>query len=80
LGTVAAVGGLPLETLILIIITFPLLVLCYSFIVLPPTYLLREEIAKTRTEVRKGGLAKYLYGLLPLVGLLVYGIIVILLF
>ncbi|NIO19891.1 MAG: hypothetical protein GTN76_03915 [Candidatus Aenigmarchaeota archaeon] len=80
LGTVMAVGFLPFETILLILVALPLFALCYSFMVLPPTYLLREEISKMRTETRKGGWAKYLYALLPLVGLLIYGIIAILLF
>lgn len=80
LGIVLGTWGLSLGNLVLLLITFPVFVLSYSFIVFPPSYLLREEISKIRTETRKGGLAKYLYGLLPLVGLLVYGTIMISLF
>ncbi|UCC91617.1 MAG: hypothetical protein JSV39_04915 [Candidatus Aenigmatarchaeota archaeon] len=80
LGLVLRTWEMSLGNLVLLLITFPVFVLSYSFIVFPPSYLLREEISKMRTEPRKGGLAKYLYGLLPLVGLLAYGIIAVLLF
>jgi len=80
LGTVLSAGGLPLETPILLLIIFPVFVLAYSFIVLPPSYLLKEEVNKMGIETRRGGWTKYLYGLLPLLGLLVYGVIIFLLF
>ncbi len=80
LGMVLRTWEMSLGNLVLLLITFPVFILSYSFIVFPPSYLLRKEISKMRTEPRKGDLVKYLYGLLPLVGLLVYGIVAILLF
>ena len=79
LGMVLGAWDLSLGNLVLLLMTYPAFVLSYSFIVFPPSYLLREEISKIRTET-KGGMTKYLYGLLPLVGLLAYGIIAVLLF
>jgi hypothetical protein len=76
LGTVLS-GTFSPSVLLLLVISFPVFVCCYSFIVLPPSYLLR---AARGTEVQDRRWRKYIYALLPLAGLLLYGIIVILLF
>lgn len=78
LGTILTVGGLPLETLIILIITFPVFVIAYSFILLPSSYLFKKS--KNEKKFQRENWIKYFYGFLPLVGLLIYGIIAFLLF
>ena len=63
--------GLTVQNLILTVMVFPLFVVVYSVIVLPPTYLLRKEIRSTRVN-KKGH--KYWYGLLPLLGLIPFAL------
>jgi len=76
-GTIIKVGYFPTQHIISLLISLPVFVFVYSFIVVLPVQLLRQEIK----SVAKGvGIARYLYGLLPLLGLLLYGSIVFLLF
>lgn len=82
-GLILGAGGVPplaalIGGLLLLIVTFPVYVLAYSFMVLPPSYLLREEIDKLRAEPDRGTLTKYLYGLLPLAVFFIYFIIMFL--
>ena len=63
--------GLTVPNLILTVAVFPLFVVVYSVIVLPPTFLLREGIRSTR--VNNNG-HKYWYGLLPLLGLVPFAL------
>jgi len=65
--------------LLLFLIIFPIFVLSYSFIVILPSYLLKDELNKIRIP-KKQGFRKYIYALLPLLGLLIYGIISFILF
>jgi hypothetical protein len=63
-----------------LIIFLPNFVVSYSFMILPPSFLLREETDKIRIAgKRRNERYKYLYGLLPLVGLILYSIVIILL-
>lgn len=78
IGTILNAGTFPLYLLPFIITSFPIFVLCYSFIVLPPTYLLRDEINRGVIQ-QKNTINKYLYGLLPLLGLFIFGGVMILL-
>lgn len=63
--------GLTVASLFLVVMVIPLFVIVYSFIVLPPTYLLREEITEIRRE-QPQRTHKYRYALLPLLGLIPY--------
>jgi hypothetical protein len=67
--------GLTVPNLFLTVMVFPLFVIVYSVIVLPPTYLLRKEMSSTR--VKKGH--KYWYGLLPLLGLIPFALYIFIL-
>lgn len=65
--------GFTLSTLFPVIMVIPLFVVVYSIMVLPPSYLLRDEIDKIRE--RPQGSHKYVYALLPLLGLIPYFLI-----
>ncbi len=65
------IEGITVALLFLVVMVIPLFVMVYSFIVLPPTYLLREEIAEIRRE-HPQETHKYRYALLPLLGLIPY--------
>ena len=57
----------------------PLFVMVYSFMILPCSYLLKQDIDRIRSEkavAKKGN--KYVYALLPLLGLLPYVVLVVL--
>lgn len=75
LGTIINTGSFPsAQQFISLLINFPVFVITYSFIVLVPVGLLREEIVKAEQDK---GIAKYIYGLLPLLGLIPYGIVLL---
>lgn len=63
---------------LLVFLVFPLFVIVYSIIVLPPTYLVRKEIAEIR-KMNPGRTHKYRYGLLPLLGLIPFFVYVLVL-
>jgi hypothetical protein len=63
--------GLTLSGLFLVVMVVPLFVIVYSIMVLPPSYLLRDEINRIR-ETTPQGTHKYRYALLPLLGLIPY--------
>lgn len=77
LGAILGSGGVPMATLLLMIIIFPIFIISYSFIVLPPTYFLQND--KNIQLNQKTGWKKYLWAPLPLLGLLAYGFILTLL-
>ncbi|GBE16815.1 hypothetical protein BMS3Abin15_00639 [bacterium BMS3Abin15] len=77
LGTVLS-GNFSLVTPALLLIIFPLFFISYSFIVFPATYLLQND--RTIQLNQKTNWKKYPFALLPLLGLLVYGIILVILF
>ncbi len=63
--------GLTLPGLFLVVLIFPLFVIVYSIMVLPPTYCVRKEIDAIRS-IAPEGTHKYRYSLLPLLGLIPY--------
>lgn len=66
-------GTLLLVTIPLIFLLIPLFVVVYSFIILPCSSLLREEIDGIRQKkAMERKINKYIFGLLPLVGLTPY--------
>lgn len=67
--------GAALTNFLLVIMVIPLFVIVYSVIVLPPSYVLRNEIATIRMNQPEGK-HKYRYGLLPLLGLIPYAVCV----
>ncbi|MCK4310701.1 MAG: hypothetical protein KAV80_04540 [Methanomicrobia archaeon] len=72
-------GTLSLITIPMILFVIPLFVVVYSFMILPCSNLLKEEIDGIRQEkVTKRRINKYIYGLLPLIGLIPYFILGIL--
>ena len=72
-------GTLSLGTIPPILFLIPLFVVVYSFMILPCSSLLEEEIDGIRQEkVTKRRINKYIYGLLPLIGLIPYFILGIL--
>lgn len=72
--------GLTPAGLFLVVLVIPMFVIVYSFIVLPPTYLLRKEIDKMREMKGRGQGHRYWYALLPLLGLIPYFAMVFLFF
>lgn len=67
-------SGITIEGLIQVIFIFPLFVIVYSFIVLPPSYILRPQIISLHTsQLDKGH--RILGALRPLGGLIPYGIL-----
>ena len=72
-------GRLSLSAIPPILFLIPLFVVVYSFMILPCSKLLKEEIDMMREEkVIKRKINKYIYGLLPLIGLIPYFILGIL--
>jgi hypothetical protein len=72
-------GTLSLSTIPPILFLIPLFVVVYSFMILPCSSLLKEEIDRIREEkVIKRRINKYIYGILPLIGLIPYFILGIL--
>lgn len=63
--------GFTLSNLFSAFMVIPLFVIVYSVMVLPPSYLLRDEVDKIR-ETSPQGTHKYLYALLPFLGLIPY--------
>ncbi|MBU7033345.1 MAG: hypothetical protein HXS53_12510 [Theionarchaea archaeon] len=61
--------------LLLVWYLIPLFVIVYSFIVLPPTYLMRNEIESIRNASMEKRTHRILSGLLPLLGLIPYFVI-----
>jgi hypothetical protein len=61
--------------LLLVLFMIPLFVMVYSFIVLPPTYILRKEIESIRNTNTEKRIHKIMGGLLPLLGLIPYFLI-----
>jgi len=57
------------EILLLLLIIFPEFVMCYSFMVIPPTFYLKLQKIKSKTENR---LKKYIFALLPLILLIIW--------
>jgi hypothetical protein len=64
--------GITFEGLILVSFMIPLFVMVYSFIVLPPTYILRKEIESIRVSRPEKDDHRILGGLRPLLGLIPY--------
>jgi len=65
-------GALTPVNIMLITLVIPVFVMVYSFMILPCSYLLKEDIDKIRAgkEARTGN--RYIYALLPLLGLIPY--------
>ena len=78
LGIILTSGGLPIESILLMLISFPIFVVSYSFMLLPASYLLKND-PKIKQPL-KTGWKKYIYGLLPIIGILIFGIIAFFLF
>jgi hypothetical protein len=70
--------GITLEGLILVSFMIPLFVMVYSFIVLPPTYILRKKIESIRTPRPEKGVHRMFGGLRPLLGLIPYFVLTLL--
>lgn len=70
--------GLTGEGLLFVVMVLPLFVIVYSIIVLPPTSVVRKEIAEIR-KTQPDKTHKYWYGLLPLLGLIPFSVYVLLL-
>lgn len=77
-GIFGQIQELTMPSILLTVSVIPLFVIVYSFIVLPPTYFLRKEIAAVRTLSSEEH--RYWYALLPLLGLVPYFSIVFLVF
>lgn len=72
-------GTLSLAATPLFFALIPLFVVVYSFIILPCSILLKEDIDRIREQkVMKRRINKYIYGLLPLIGLTPYFVVGIL--
>ncbi len=66
-------GTLSLVTIPMILFVIPLFVVVYSFMILPCSNLLKEEVDRIREKkVTKRRINKYIYGLFPLIGLIPY--------
>jgi hypothetical protein len=62
-------GQFSFEILLLLIIIFPEFLLCYSFIVIPPTYYLKLQNIQTQTENK---LKRYIFAFIPLFPLIIW--------
>lgn len=68
-------GAFSIVSMPIVVLLIPMFVVVYSFMVLPPSVLLREEIGRLREGKGAGpvpGPSRYAYALLPLLGLVPY--------